>query len=318
MKKLFFLIICSVIFTGCNSLDQEIVDYNQQEIVVEEPIYYERELGYLEDSLRSEVLNLRSLWKVFDQTRQTDRDPTHDFKNSKYLLALKNFLSKRESVALSANELGYLLTQADYSGIDKTIRIDGRELHVRVISYNVDFYEQVMTDIPDIQNKWIFVQCWNEEEFYFKTLSDGDIQYFHDFIPMEINNMLYILMSGYALPYYPHPPFIWAWRLEDENFNPAPIFDNTPYENEDYILYNHAVFDTFSYHTKWMLYTDGSYLFAEKGKKDTEGQIRLMHIQCTVDEENKDILFISTDLQGKETVIRLVLVNDQFKIAYDK
>lgn len=158
------------------------------------------------------------------------------------------------------------------------------------------------------------MQCWNEDEFYFKTLSDGDIQYFTDFMPLEINNRLYVLIAGNACPYGPYPAFVWAWRLEKEGFYPSDVFDSSPYENEEYILYNNAAFDPSSCETKWMIHTNGSYLFAEKGKKNAENRINLMNIECEIDQENKVISFISTDLQGEKTVIRLTCVKDRFKV----
>ena len=318
MKNLFFLILCFVVFTGCSSLDQEIIEDNKWDMAKDDVFQQEEDVELLEGNLRNEVINLRSLWKAFDEARQGHIDPTNNLKNSKYLLELKSFLSKRESLALSDGKLGDLLAQSDYTAVDKTMVAGGEEFHIRVIGYNVNFYEQVMTDIPSVKNKLIFMQCWNEDSFYFQTLSDGDIQYFVDFTPLEINNRLCILITGNACPYGPYPAFVWSWRLEEEGFYPNNVFDSHPYENEEYRLYGDAVFNTSSYQDKWMLHTNGSYLFAEKGKKDDDNRINLMNIECEIDDENKRISFISTDLQGEKTVMWLALVKDRFKVETGK
>jgi hypothetical protein len=254
------------------------------------------------------------LWKVFDQARRGDRDPTNEFKNSQYLLKLKTFLSKRESLALSARQLGVLLDQEDYYSVDKMMTVGDKTLHMRVIGYNLNFYEQVMTDIPGIKNKWIFIQCWDEEAFYFTTLSDGDIHYFVDFMPLEINHKLHILITGEASLYYPYPSFVWAFHLEEDGFYPSEIFDSHAYENKTYRVYSHTKFDNSLYEAKWMFHTNGSYLFAEKGQMDADNRIGLIKITCEVDEEQKIITFISNDMEGGKTSIRFALIRGIFKV----
>ena len=314
MKKLICLVLCMMIFTGCNIYDEEIIEAGEPQISQDAAFEKEEELNLLEENLRNEVISLRSLWKAFDEARDIGVDPTNHLKNSKYLLELKRFLSQRESLDLSAGKLGYLLDQSDYSAVDKTMTVGGKEFHIRVIGYNVNFYEQVLTDIPSVKNKWIFVQCWNEDEFYFKTLSDGDIMYFTDFMPLQINNKLYIIVAGNACAYGPYPSFIWAWGLEKGSFYPSDVFDSNPYEDKEYVLYNNAAFNTGAYETKWMLHTNGSYLFAEKGKKGADGCINHINTDCEIDDKNKTISFISTDVQGEKTVIQLALVKDKFKV----
>jgi hypothetical protein len=317
MKKLLFLILCVISLAGCSHLDDERLPDNGKDQTGYQLIEQGDEIEYLEDSLKNEVLNLRALWKIFDQVRRGDRDPTNDFKNSQYLLELKTFLSKRESLALSARQLGVLLDQEDYYSVDKMMTVGDRTVHMRVIGYNLNFYEQVMTDIPGIKNKWIFIQCWDEEAFYFSTLSDGDIHYFMDFMPLEINHKLHILITGEVSLYYPYPSFVWAFSLEEKGFYPSEIFDSYPYESKTYSVYSHARFDNSLYETKWMLHTNGSYLFAEKGKMDANNRINLIKITCEVDEAQKIITFISHDLEGEKTSIRLALIKGVFKVETD-
>lgn len=314
MKRLFLLILCAALVAGCSITGQETVEESSFNVMEEEMLQQEAELELLNNSLKNEVIKLRSLWNEFDEAREHDVDPTNRFKHSQYLSELKRFLGTRESVALSENQLGELLKQSDYSAVEKRVTVGGETFYMRVIGYTVNFYEQVLTDIPDVKNKWIFVQCWNEQAFYFKTLSDGEVHYFTDFTPFELDNKLYVLIQGNAYPYGPYPAFIWAWYLEKNDFKEAQLFDKIPYENENYILYNSAVFNGLDCYPKWMLHTNGAYLFAERGIKDADDGVKLMNIDCKTNEENKSISFISTDVQGEETVIQLVFEKGKFRV----
>ena len=317
MKKIIFFIILTMLFTGCNNFDQEITNQDQTEVLSDKEVEPE-ELILLEGNLQKEVKHLRTLWDAFDQSRRNDKNPIEELKNSKYLLELKAFLGRRESLALSEVQLGYALCQPDYHVVDRAFILKDQIWHVRVIGYNVNFYEEFLTDVLAVKNKWIFVQCWNEEAFYFKTISDGDIHYFTDFMPLIINDKLHVLIAGNACPYGPYPAFVWAWRLEKEGFYPSNVFDYLSNENKTYILYPNASFADPHCEPSWMFHTDGSYLFAERGELDKEKQVNLVNVVCEIDEASRSLIFISTNVCGKQESIRLSFTENHFKVSVNR
>lgn len=328
IRKMFLVILCAILFTGCSELNQETAEKSQSVIQADNAAVYEEETEGVEDgtellenetelldeSVKNDISHLRTLWKEFDEARQNDVDPTDNLKNSKYLSELKALLGKRESLEVSGGELGQLLKQSDYKAVDKMMTISSKAYHVRVIGYCVDFNEQVLTDMRNVKNKWIFVQCWNEDEFYFKTLSDGDVHYFTDFMPFELNNKLHIVVVGNAYPYGPYPGFAWTWCLEKDGFCQSSIFDNKAFENDEYVLDNNISFENSCYKSKWMMHTNGDYLFVEKGEKSGDKERVLLNISCKIDEGNKEVSFVSSNTEGEETVIGVRLIKGKFRV----
>lgn len=314
MKKtlLIFIIICAL--TGC--------DYREEPFAEEERSFIESDLfiNYpnLDESLKSKIRELRLLWSKFESRKSDDIDPTEDFHNSDYIKKLKDLLGQRESLDVSQHALTLLLDQNGLESVDRKILVGKKEFNIRVIGYNVDLYVKAITDIVDVRNKWIFVQCWNEDAFYFTTVSDGGVNTVTDFFPLEIDNALHIILKGYASTSYPQPPFLWSWRLEEEGFYPSDLFKFSSVETDKYFIYDHVNLGNSYCKQKWTFYTDGSYLFVEK-RSSAEGSdlwpSDYLNVHCEKNEENGIFSFISIDRDGiEESSIQLVLVNDLFVI----
>ncbi|PKM51395.1 MAG: hypothetical protein CVV02_07260 [Firmicutes bacterium HGW-Firmicutes-7] len=320
MKKTILILIIIFIFTGCKKNffvdEQNLVIENQNLVQVDKSDLFNN-YPDLEDSLKSKISELNLLWSNFNDEKNDDIDPTEDFHNSEYIKKFKNFLGERDSLAVSQNALKKLLGQYGLESIDKTIQIGEKEYNIRVIGYNVDFDVKAITDHVDIRNKWIFIQCWNEDEFYFRTLSDGGIHSVTDFIPLEINNMVHIILIGYSSPGYPKAPFLWGWCLGEDGICSSDLFNWRSIETDKYFIYDNVNLANSHCKQKWTFYTDGSYLFVEKRSAAKASELwpsDYLNVYCELDEENRMFSFISRGREGIESTIQVKLVNNQFVV----
>ncbi|PKM93588.1 MAG: hypothetical protein CVU84_14550 [Firmicutes bacterium HGW-Firmicutes-1] len=320
-----FIFIISIVFllTGCDDMTSSFADKEyslteNQTLVQDGSNDLFECYPNLDESLKNKISELRILWSKFNDEKSDDIDPTEDFHNSEYITKFKNLLGLRESLEISQRTLALLLEQHGLESIDKKIVVGKKEYNIRVIGYNVDFDVKAITDIVDVRDKWIFVQCWNKEEYYFTTLSDGDINIVHDFIPLEINHKLHIILRGYSFAGYPHTPFLWAWHLEEDGFYPSDLLNFNSVETDEYCIYDNIDLANGYGKRKWTFYTNGSYLLAEK-RSSTKGSESwpsdYLNIRCEIDEENRIFSFVSTDGEDKgESTIKLKLVNNLFVI----
>lgn len=327
MKKIILVYMIVLFFAVClNQLrikDNENIKY---EISKDVKDYEEIELSNsksidftsLDESLEKSIRELYMLWMKFNNGKMDHIDPTEDFSDSEYLKHLKEFLSKRESLKVSKYQLPILLEQQDMEFIDKTVKIGEKEYFIRIIGYTVDLYVKATTDIVDIKNKWIFVQCWNDDEFYFTTLSDGDVHSVVDFIPLDINDSLCIVLKGEDYIAYPHPPFLWAWTLTEDGFYPCDLFHLNLGETDQYLIYDKTNFSNNLSDGKWLFYTDKSFLLVEKETADIDSKIRppeYLNVKCETDEETKAFTFTSLNWEGvEESTIKVVLINNRYVI----
>lgn len=173
-------------------------------------------------SIDTKLQQLRSLWAAFQSTITDDKNPTEDFKNSAFLAKMKAFLQTRDSITIPAWELGSRLSQSDLYAIEKEIKIGETNYQIRVIGYSADYYGKALTDCP-LENKWIFIQCWTEDSFYFKTILDGGTCYLTDFIPMELDSQPAVVLIGQESNEYPYSVFLWTFVLQDTEFLPVQL-----------------------------------------------------------------------------------------------
>lgn len=133
-------------------------------------------------------------------------------------------------------------------------------------------------------------------------MSDGDIHTVLDFIPFEKENTLHVILTGLSAPHYPRPPFLWAWKLEKDGFLPASFFNNTPVETDSYIIIDAIDFIHSINKPKWIIHTDGSFLFVEKRIRSWENESWLsdLAVDYTIQEEDKTVRFISYYQDGTE------------------
>jgi hypothetical protein len=323
LHKLFIinLLLLLTVLTGCSnhySYDHETLtneiessQSKKNENKIKNTLYMDT-LG-LTEPMKQDLLQLSTLWSEFRQQISADADPTEDFKKSQFLIGLKDFLSKRESLALSPKELGQLLCQNDIYSQEKTYFIAEKQYNIRVIGYNADLYVQLMTDKP-IQSKWTFVQCWNEDEFYFTTLSDGDYCYFRDFIPLIIADKLNILITGQNMYSGPYPIFLKTFELGKDGFSPSKLFPTQITEDADCVMYNTIDLNNFHRENKWMLYTDGYCLYVERGWKNNEEPVQFLSTNYILDEENNKIEIMAAELENQK---KLNIIFDATKFVLE-
>lgn len=270
----------------------------------------------LTEPTKQDLLQLSTLWYEFRLQMSPDTDPTADFKSSKFMTGLKSFLSKRESLTLSPQELGNLLCQNDICSVEKPYFIGEKQYTIRVIGYNADLYVQLMTDKP-LQSKWTFVQCWNEDEFYFTTLIDGNYCYFRDFIPLMLEDKLNILITGQNMYSGSYPIFLKTFELGKDGFYPSKLFPTQITQSSDIVLYNTIGLNDFPKEDKWLLNTDGSCLYVVRGWKDNEDRVRFWNTNCLLDEENNTIEIMASELD-EQRKLSIIFNGNKFVINANK
>ncbi len=295
--------------TGCSI-------YIEDNIEITEPV--DPFINYrFNESIKYKLSDLISLWEDFDSSKLDTKDPTDDFQRSEYLIKLKEFLSDRESLNISISDLSQILGQNNLKDFTKKAVVDNNEFNIRVISYNVDYYVQAITDYVGLPNKWIFAQCWNEDEFYFNVISDGDIHTVDDFIPFELNGTLRIILMGSSFPSYPRPPFLWAWKLGDKGFEPSHLFKLNPIETKFYDVITDISFQE-HIQRKWTFRTDSSFIAVEKRTSLEESKVMpsdYLWVSCNTDDEGKSFSFAT---QNHNDTIRLMLQGEKYIVVTSK
>jgi hypothetical protein len=273
MRRILFLLAFTMLLAGCMPGNQSYFEdvtaddeayelyYAQDDALYTDPL---ANYNYLDESLKTQLRELQRLWKEFDDNKNPDADPTQDLHNSGYIAALKVFLSQKESLEVSGFDLMWILGQYGYSATDKTIMLNGIEYTVRLISYNVDHYVRAITDFVWPLNKWIFLQCWNEDDFFFEVISDGDMHSAYEFYPVYVDGTPNIIIAGYSFPYYPQPPFLWAWRFDTDGFTQSNLFAFEPMETDNYYIYNSIDYDNNQCRFVWTFQTNGAFITAER------------------------------------------------------
>ena len=331
MKKVVLLFTIVMLLSGCrdgtggNDLSQDQETENVTEALASENPYGKQEAdfsiaeqkikelrqGYpnMGAGLIEQMGTLYELWVRFDSAKRNDIDPSGDFLRSDYLAGLKSFLASRDGLTVSINDLAHMLGQSSMKAMEKTIMYEGRDYHIRVIAYHPNYYVQAITDIADTSDKWAFVQLWNEDAFYFTTLSDGDIHAVSDFAPMITEHKLGIVLMGKSWTSWPQPSFLWAWRFREETFEADSLFAYITGETDEYEAFETLRFDE-AVPRKWTFHTDGSLLLVERRSGAAESGTwpsDYLGMDCEAGDNAVDFTFTSIDGDGNdESVIRLV------------
>ncbi len=329
MKKLILFFYAILLLTGCTNLENHFEEYygasSENQHFEQEFIYNEKtdepedlfaNYPNLNENLKDQLSKLSLLWKKFDEGKNQEIDPTEDFHKSDYIAELKKFLAKKESLEVSENILASILEQHGFETFGKTILVNEKKLNIRVISYNVDYYVKAITDHVGLKNNWTFIQCWNDEEYYFATVSDGDMHITDDFLPLVVDGNLDIILVGHSFPGYPQPPFLWAWQLGSNGFKEINLFNLSHDETDRYLIDNIVDFFTSINENQWTIHTNGSFLFVEKRSAE-EGSDSwtsdYLNISCEIDETKAGFTFTSIDRTGNEdSTIRIKLKNNKF------
>ncbi len=328
MSKRIWVIILSMIFIGmlsaCEYEETNIEDIEKETFATNNRNNMD-DLSSLDEYSRSSISELRRLWSEFEQAKYIDEDPTALFKKSEYLSKLKSYMSDRRCLAVTPSELSVYLNQYGFDGSEKIIEINGISCTVRVISYAVDYYVQSLTDIPDTPNKYIFVQCWNENEFIFQTLSDGDINVATDFLLAAVDNdtgideHMQLLLYGYSTEYYPHPTFVWGWRMEDMCFVEHDISDMMEIDAHDYVITSFQ--ENTEQYRKWIIRTNGPFVRVDKRATAEEAMVipaDYLTYESSIDDQTNEIRFSVLNNHNSEKPSTLKLrLKTFYKPIYD-
>lgn len=168
---------------------------------------------------------LEQLWLDFKENMPEDRNVEEDFKNSEFMAEFSNFLNTRDSVEYSEIEMENEIGQGDLDFYET----ESGGWNIRVIGYNADLQNKAVTDVR-VKNKYVFLQCWNETEFFCK-----DIFYCDYYYPMAVetavkeNSVLITVISDFSM-LHPNPVNLSVWEADGTGINEYNAFET--YENE--------------------------------------------------------------------------------------
>lgn len=199
--KLALLLMLSAVLCGCGQVNNTSLEIHTE--------------------AKSNGNSLEGLWMDFKENMPQDRNAEDDFRNSDFTGELKKYLDTKDSVKLSEQELKDMLGQTDIHLFDGS----AGGYSIRLICYNADLYNKAVTDAP-VKNKYTFLQIYSDNEFYFKTLYDGDYYYTSDFIVFESDNDIFITAVSEYCMQFPNLIEIKTWKFSNGSIAEANVFDS--------------------------------------------------------------------------------------------
>ena len=199
-KIIILAAVSAVMFLGCSKTEK-----NSEETYKEENI--------------SDKTDLNKLWFDFKSDMPEDRNVEEDFKNSEFMTEFDKFLHTRDSVDYSETEMENLIGQGDLDFFDAS---EGG-WNVRIIGYNADLQNKAVTD-SRVRNKYVFLQCWNETNFFYE-----DIFYYDCYYPMAVyteqneNGVIITVVSEYAMV-HPNPMNLSTWNVNEKGIKQYEAF----------------------------------------------------------------------------------------------
>lgn len=186
------------------SLDNNIINKNSLSFESKEYDFKTEDIEYVLYNTYSDIstiskeyiIKLNKLWNEYKENIDQSINPEYSFKNSEFINILKEYLGKRESLEVPLEELNFLINQRCFEYKDKKCIINNIEYNIRVIGYYANLDVQANTDLA-VENKWIFVQVWNDTYFNFYVIVDGGFNFFDDFsINEDLSEINIILING--------------------------------------------------------------------------------------------------------------------------
>lgn len=186
------------------SLDNNIINKNSLSFESKEYDFKTEDIEYVLYNTYSDIstiskeyiIKLNKLWNEYKENIDQSINPEYSFKNSEFINILKEYLGKRESLEVPLEELNFLINQRCFEYKDKKCIINNIEYNIRVIGYYANLDVQANTDLA-VENKWIFVQVWNDTYFNFYIIVDGGFNFFDDFsINEDLSEINIILING--------------------------------------------------------------------------------------------------------------------------
>ena len=186
------------------SLDNNIINKNSLSFESKEYDFKTEDIEYvlyntysdISTTSKEYIIKLNKLWNKYKQNIDQSVNPEYRFKSSNFMNTLKEYLGKRESLEVRLEELNFLINQRCFEYKDKKCIINNIEYNIRVIGYYANLDVQANTDLA-VENKWIFVQVWNDTYFNFYVIVDGGFNFFDDFsINEDLSEINIILING--------------------------------------------------------------------------------------------------------------------------
>lgn len=186
------------------SLDNNIINKNSLSFESKEYDFKTEDIEYvlyntysdISTTSKEYIIKLNKLWNKYKQNIDQSVNPEYSFKSSNFMNTLKEYLGKRESLEVPLEELNFLINQRCFEYKDKKCIINNIEYNIRVIGYYANLDVQANTDLA-VENKWIFVQVWNDTYFNFYVIVDGGFNFFDDFsINEDLSEINIILING--------------------------------------------------------------------------------------------------------------------------
>ena len=214
MRFLFNIFILITFLTACTVTNEEESIKNNKDT----PIY--KKESY--DNINLIKEKFHRLYADFEKEKYNYSDPTNVFYESEFYTELKNFFSCRESSNIYDWEIREITGQSDIKSHTMQMLFNGVKYNVKFIGYSADFYVQSLTDSP-LKNKSIFYQVWNDDEFYFGTLSEKSQDYFENFGIFYYDNMPLCIICGISGG-FPGSGFLSGFIWNGEEFETFSAF----------------------------------------------------------------------------------------------
>ncbi len=284
-----------------------------------------------EENCTDMLQKLSRLYEDFQSEKHKSQDAETDFYNSDYYNKFVEYLSSKDSTSESIENIGSKIGNLDLKGINSTFDFNGKTYNIRMICYNADYYVKNLTDSA-MRNKNIYIQIYNNDEFYFYTLCQRENNYLNDFRAVEFNGKINIIVLGSSGAYYPGSAFIGCFMWDGENIYKSEMLNLS--ENDDLISFgendgnvcytennSNCRINMLNWYNSFYYNTELKNKFAFYGREDFAYVVRyndtdneftdLTYVTAEFNEEN-DIVLSSESFEQVKSNIKLVLENGKY------
>ncbi len=295
----------------------------------------------------SDVLdNIKKLYEDFQESKHDAENAEDYFYSSDFYNEFINYLSERKSIN---KDLAYISSKISYgtgykegykvgygaSGIDlkgktESFTFNGRKYNIRLICYTADYYVKNLTDSA-MSNKNIYIQIYNDNEFYFYILCQRDNNYLNDFKVIEQNGNIYIIVLGSSGTYYPCSAFIGCLMWDGGKIHNAEMINLS--ESDDILFFReingnmwytekneNCHVNVFNWYNSFYYSNEIINKFVFYGRNDFVYVVRYNNTDneftdltfVTAEFEGYNILLLSESFDGIKTSIKLVFKNSEY------
>lgn len=313
MKKYIFVVVLAllvflmlfIINWHKNQLTKEIKSVGTVSNEIKSPESFEIEVDTLD--------NIRKLYESFQESKYKAQDAEEYFYNSDFYKEFVNYLSDKESVnediAYIGSKISYNKGSIDLKGKTESFTFNGDKYNIRLICYTADYYVKNLTDSA-MSNKNIYVQIYNNNEFYFYIICQREDNYVNDFKVIEYNGNIYIVILGSNGAYYPGSAFIGSLMWDGEKIYKVELLNLS--ENDDILFFRENNSDMwyteknischvndFNWYNSFNYNSKIINKFAFYGRDDYAYVVRYNN----TDNEFTDLTFVTAEFEGNNIVL---------------